>query len=431
MPKRVRRSLTAVISGIAIAGLFAVASPAFAAPAPAEPAPTCEAVPQDVAILIDTTGSMSGAISAAQDTAVSAANTISAAGGRVALVEYKDAGDTIVAQTATDFTTDAAAFAAATETLSAYGGGDSPEAVLYALNHTLDNLSWTPSAPHAIILITDETFHDPDVADPTLTAASVTADLNASNTQVFPLLTSSFADGEGQYTALAAATGGFVTTLDGSAETIDEILERLIGEVVSRPWVKFTEESYSGVVGEAIALPTTSGADCAPLDVATWSWTLVEGDPDVAPGADDEASATWGAPGTYAVTVTLTTVDGQTATATTTVVVTAAPTTTPTATETTTPTPTETSTPTPTPTATATSTPTATATATPPVTVTVTPTTTAPASTTPVATPTASAAPGGGLATTGAENVGLLAGGAIALILAGLGTTLLLRRRKA
>ncbi|MBB2956168.1 vWA domain-containing protein [Pseudoclavibacter helvolus] len=431
MPKRVRRSLTAVISGIAIAGLFAVASPAFAAPAPAEPAPTCEAVPQDVAILIDTTGSMSGAISAAQDTAVSAANTISAAGGRVALVEYKDAGDTIVAQTATDFTTDAAAFAAATETLSAYGGGDSPEAVLYALNHTLDNLSWTPSAPHAIILITDETFHDPDVADPTLTAASVTADLNASNTQVFPLLTSSFADGEGQYTALAAATGGFVTTLDGSAETIDEILERLTGEVVSRPWVKFTEESYSGVVGEAIALPTISGADCAPLDVATWSWTLVEGDPDVAPGADDEATATWGAPGTYAVTVTLTTVDGQTATATTTVVVTAAPTTTPTATETTTPTPTETSTPTPTATATATSTPTATATATPPVTVTVTPTTTAPASTTPVATPTASAAPGGGLATTGAENVGLLAGGAIALILAGLGTTLLLRRRKA
>lgn len=431
MPKRVRRSLTAVISGIAIAGLFAVASPAFAAPAPAEPAPTCEAVPQDVAILIDTTGSMSGAISAAQDTAVSAANTISAAGGRVALVEYKDAGDSIVAQTATDFTTDAAAFAAATETLSAYGGGDSPEAVLYALNHTLDNLSWTPSAPHAIILITDETFHDPDVADPTLTAASVTADLNASNTQVFPLLTSSFADGEGQYTALAAATGGFVTTLDGSAETIDEILERLIGEVVSRPWVKFTEESYSGVVGEAIALPTTSGADCAPLDVATWSWTLVEGDPDVAPGADDEASATWGAPGTYAVTVTLTTVDGQTATATTTVVVTAAPTTTPTATETTTPTPTETATPTPTATATATSTPTATATATPSATVTVTPTTTAPASTTPVATPTASAAPGGGLATTGAENVGLLAGGAIALILAGLGTTLLLRRRKA
>ncbi|PPF44819.1 hypothetical protein C5B85_08735 [Pseudoclavibacter sp. AY1F1] len=421
MPKRIRRSLTALIGGIAAAGLLAVSAPAFAAPAPVEPAPTCEAQPQDVAILIDTTGSMSGAISAAQDTAVSAANTISAAGGRVALVEYKDAGDSIVAQTATDFTTDAAAFAAATETLYASGGGDSPEAVLYALNHTLDNLSWTPSAPHAIILITDETFHDPDVADPTLTAASVTADLNASNTQVFPLLTSSFADSEGQYTALATATGGFVTTLDGSAETIDEILERLIGEVVSRPWVKFTEESYSGVVGEAVALPTVSGADCAPLEVATWSWTLVEGDPDVAPGADDEATATWGAPGTYAVTVTLTTVDGQTATATTTVVVTAAPTTTPTATETTTPTPTETATPTPT----------ATATATPPVTVTVTPTTTAPASTTPAATPTASAAPGGGLATTGAENVGLLAGGAIALILAGLGTTLLLRRRNA
>ena len=423
MPKRVRRSLTAVIGGIAIAGLFAVASPAFAAPAPAEPAPTCEAVPQDVAILIDTTGSMSGAISAAQDTAVSAANTISAAGGRVALVEYKDAGDTIVAQTATDFTTDAAAFAAATATLSASGGGDSPEAVLYALNHTLNNLSWTPSAPHAIILITDETFHDPDVADPTLTAASVTADLNATNTQVFPLLTSSFADSSGQYTALAAATGGFVTTLDGSSETIDEILERLIGEVVSRPFVQFTAPTFSAVAGEPFVLTTTSGADCAPLDVATWTWTLDDGDPEVADGAADTATATWATPGTYTVTVTLVTVDGQTATATTTVTVTEGPLPTETTTPTATTTPTETTTPT--------ATTTATATATPSATVTVTPTTTAPASTTPVATPTASAAPGGGLATTGAENVGLLAGGAIALILAGLGTTLLLRRRKA
>lgn len=305
-------------------GLVATALVAAApAVAHADPPAGCETASQDVAILVDTTGSMSGAIAAAQETAVQAANRISEAGGRVALVDFRDALDPYSAVVRTDFTRDAAVFEQATREMSADGGDDEPEGVLFALDHALDELGWQDGSARAVILITDAPYHDPDVRDPALTTAGVTVRLQETGTAVFPLLIGSRGEMPRLYGDLAGATGGSLASLEESGGTITALLERVIEDVVSRPWVRFTEPGYSATVGVPVELRTESGAECKPLDVAGWSWTFVDGEPET--GASPEAVATAGYPaaGVYTVRVELTTRDGQTATATTTVTVTA------------------------------------------------------------------------------------------------------------
>lgn len=280
----VRRALNAAVATfIAGAGVLAFAGVAQAAPAAVAPAPagvggdTCPSQVLDVAILIDTTGSMSGAISAAQRTAIEAAQKIVDAGGKVALVEYRDRGDDPEVRTATDFTSGPAVFQAATNTLTANGGGDTPEASLHAINRALSDLKWSTGSARSIILITDAPYHDPDEINSAETTATTVAALKAANTQLFPILT--YAGLRSDYETLVNGAGGSITTLEGAGASVDEIIKQVIDDVVSRPWVRFVPETFSAGAGESVALPTESGADCKPLEVASWSWEFVDGGP--------------------------------------------------------------------------------------------------------------------------------------------------------
>lgn len=282
----------------------------------ANPAPGCVSIPQDIAIVIDTSGSMKDAIQAAQATAIDAANRISAAGGRVALVGFTDAGEANPAEVRSDFTSDPAVFSAATNALTANGGGDTPEAGLHAINTALNQLSWQDGADRSIILITDSTYHDPDAQDPTLNTDEITNQLLLNETYVYPLLTAE--DVRAQYDALVAETGGMVTTLDDSEPAITELIDHVVNSVLSRPWLRFEQPSYEVPANTPLTLTPLSGADCAPLEVHWWSWGF-EGGPDVEDAPSDSATLSYPVPGSYLVEVHMRTVDGQTVTATTTV----------------------------------------------------------------------------------------------------------------
>lgn len=117
----------------------------------------------DMVFAIDTTGSMGSYISAARDTARSAAAAVfsAASDGRVGLVEYRDHGDAYVARTVVPLTSDADMFYDGLNSLYASGGGDTPEAVISGVFEAA-RTSWTPTGSRSIVIIGDAPGHDPE-----------------------------------------------------------------------------------------------------------------------------------------------------------------------------------------------------------------------------------------------------------------------------
>jgi hypothetical protein len=123
-------------------------------------------VPLDIAFVIDSTGSMAsainGAITAAASISVDLANR--GADFRVALVDYKDTnqGDPYAARIVQPFTSEAALFGLAVASLTASGGGDTPEAVYSGIETAIKGLSWRAGAKKAIVLMGDAAAKDPE-----------------------------------------------------------------------------------------------------------------------------------------------------------------------------------------------------------------------------------------------------------------------------
>lgn len=122
----------------------------------------------DIAVVIDTTGSMSDEISWLKaEVAALAADVATAHPGapqRWALVHYRDDGDEYVVRHI-DFTTSVSDYRTSLTPLAAGGGGDFPEAPERALAQAV-RLSWsrTPSTAKLVFWIADAPPHDDDVA---------------------------------------------------------------------------------------------------------------------------------------------------------------------------------------------------------------------------------------------------------------------------
>lgn len=129
--------------------------------APEPPKPTRKGL--DVMFAIDTTGSMSPYINEAVANARSVAQRVlsSAGTGRVGLVQYKDHGDDLVAKQVVPLTSTIGDFEDGLQSLGAYGGGDTPEAVYSGLVEAL-RADWSPTASRSVILIGDAPAHDPE-----------------------------------------------------------------------------------------------------------------------------------------------------------------------------------------------------------------------------------------------------------------------------
>jgi hypothetical protein len=128
--------------------------------------PEAGIVPADIYFLSDNTGSMSPAIAAVQAGASAIFSALSSNPGlQFGVGEYQDfvnAGD-VAFNNLQPITNNQAAVTAAINSWVAVGGGDGPEAQLFALDQlaSLSTIGWRPGVQHIIVWMGDAPGHDP------------------------------------------------------------------------------------------------------------------------------------------------------------------------------------------------------------------------------------------------------------------------------
>lgn len=222
----------------------------------------------DIALMLDTTGSMMDEVSYLQTEfeGISAAvhQTFANVDVRWSLVVYRDVGDQYVTRSF-DFTGDAVAFRANLAAQSADGGGDEPEAVATAFGETLGR-SWRGAgAAQMLIWVADAPHHDADTAS----VRNALAQSRARGIRIYPVAASSASPmAEATMRVAAQATGGryqFLTDDSGIGNahsepkvpcyyvtTLREGILRSVAMELSGKYVEPSPASIVRVVGKPI-----------------------------------------------------------------------------------------------------------------------------------------------------------------------------------
>ncbi|MBQ3306142.1 cutinase family protein [Candidatus Saccharibacteria bacterium] len=194
---------------------------------------------RDTAILIDTTGSMSGVIDWYRSEALRLASETLSAGGRVALFEYRDLDDPYKTRKILDFGCSYDDFKTALDNLTVDGGGDEPESALSGALYAMDNLAWRPGATKSLIILTDASYHNPDRDGTTLEAVTKRS-LEIDPVNIYAIVPDVTAPA---YADLVAATNGRVFTMENELSLSTDYL-------LARPEINLALEEYQGRPGE-------------------------------------------------------------------------------------------------------------------------------------------------------------------------------------
>ena len=225
----------------------------------------------DLAIVFDTTGSMSGSIANARTQATDLANkwTSLFSNGRVGLVDFKDQGDPYVSRVDLGLTSDSAAFQTAVNSLVASGGGDTPEAQLSGIMTALDGLSWASGATKAVVVITDAEGKDPEpVTNFTRTSVDQHA-LQIDPVAIYGVNVSSFQSVADWMTPMANATAGDVVTL-ASGQSLSDALSSLFDSVHANPIAKL-DSPVIAQTGTAVNFDASNSFD-ASATITSYRW---------------------------------------------------------------------------------------------------------------------------------------------------------------
>ena len=199
--------------------------------------------PVDIFFLADTTGSMGDAIAnvRANVAAIIAATAALSPNTYYAIGEYKDVGDSFVYRLNQSMTNVVADVQAGVNQWGAAGGGDLPEAGLYALQRAAADSAtgWRTGSAKLLFYFGDAISHDPVSGS---TEASAIAALNARGVKATGVDVG-IMNSTGQVTRVAAATGG--QALSGSISQISSIIQAAINSSLS---------SYSNVSLETLGL---------------------------------------------------------------------------------------------------------------------------------------------------------------------------------
>lgn len=197
----------------------------------------------DLAIVVDTTGSMGGLIAAAQRQLVELVDRLAAASDidmRLGVVEYRDhpPQDKLTAQ-AYDFTDNLARAKRTINGLSANGGGDAPEAVFAGIVTALDKLSWRPQAFRITVLVGDAPPHGVGCPGDAFrygcpsgeTIESVGAKAEEARVTLYAIALTQQC--EASFERLSRQTGGQVFRADHSAAIakLEAILQAVFGDI--------------------------------------------------------------------------------------------------------------------------------------------------------------------------------------------------------
>ncbi|MFT8531939.1 cutinase family protein [Bifidobacterium aquikefiri] len=219
----------------------------------------------DVVFLIDSTGSMSGSIEDAKAFAATFSATIQSLNGRVALVEYRDAGDEFTARMLSGLDEDVTDFQNKLAGIEADGGGDEPEAALHALSTAFTDLEWRNGATKAAVVLTDAGFHDPDDVDGSTVESVAQQSLSIDPVNVYPVVPSWAMD---DYKVLAEKTSGQVIENAGDAEVA---LNEALTKIATRPVVLLPLNAYYIPV-DGTAHFDASGSYSVDSAITRWDW---------------------------------------------------------------------------------------------------------------------------------------------------------------
>ncbi|MDR1441720.1 MAG: cutinase family protein [Bifidobacteriaceae bacterium] len=219
----------------------------------------------DVVFLVDSTGSMQDDIREARGVATALSGVVAVTNGRVGLAEYRDSGDVFTARVRSDLQQDLGEFTTELAAISVTGGGDEPEALLHALKHTMNTVSWRDGATKAVVMLTDASYHDPDRVDGTTLGEVAALSLAIDPVNVYPVVPS---DKAGGYEELAAATSGQVVVNTGDAAAA---LEDALIRIQNRPVGLLALNAYYASPGGSVRFDG-SGSYSPDSEVVKWDW---------------------------------------------------------------------------------------------------------------------------------------------------------------
>lgn len=192
---------------------------------------------------------------------------IKAQNGRVALVEYRDHGDDPTAVILSKLNPDTTEFQTQLAGITVGGGGDTPEGLLYALMTALNGLDWKWGATKAAVVLTDASFHDPDLTGNITMGQVAKRTLEIDPVNVYPVVPSFLGD---TYAPLAEATSGKVILDEGdSAAALSTALTR----IEERPLALLAMEEYSAAVGGTMTYSAASSFAMAG-SIASYEWDV-------------------------------------------------------------------------------------------------------------------------------------------------------------
>lgn len=191
--------------------------------------------PHDTAILIDSTDSMGWMIAQFREEAMRLANETFAAGGRVALYDYRDLADPYEPMARCTFETCTIEnFEGHLDSIVLSGGGDIPESMLSASLEVMNKLEWRRGATKSLVVLTDAAFLSPD-RDGTTMWDVVDLSKRIDPVNLYIITDETIAEMNPEMGELAEATGGMVVTDFGN---LNILTERIMDRYDSLPAVE-------------------------------------------------------------------------------------------------------------------------------------------------------------------------------------------------
>lgn len=220
---------------------------------------------KDTVFVIDTTGSMQNIIEQTKSFVQAAADKIKADNGRVALVAYRDKDDEYEAKVVSHLDDDYATFQSGLNSLTANGGGDTPEATLHALTFAMDNLKWKNGAIKSAIVITDAAFHNSDPIDGSTIRTVAKKSLAIDPVNIYPVVPERLAINYGE---LASLTAGRVIVDTGDTS---KALSAVFDEIQNRPIALLKNSDYFVEKGQELTLDA-SDSYSTDSRITRYSW---------------------------------------------------------------------------------------------------------------------------------------------------------------
>ncbi len=216
----------------------------------------------DVAILIDSTGSMSGLIDKYKSEAIRLAQEAINGKGRVALYEYRDLQDPFEPIQHCSFETcTMETFIEEINSITVDGGGDILESAMSASLKVLDTEKWKLGAVKTVVLLTDAGYHPIDIDKVTFHQV-VRRSLEIDPVNFYIITTPETVN---EYQTLAESTGGKV--FDATGE-----LSLSTDNIIERPTAMLSTTEYIARVGDELFFDASGSV--ASSNIVKYEWDL-------------------------------------------------------------------------------------------------------------------------------------------------------------